>query len=279
VLRVFLVSPASSHGVSPLKLSTKISLDGLMMAANVTNTGLVDAASAKRGYAKAADVVPGAPTTPVIPTAAPGPWTVDTVIIWLAAGFYCVVTAAAAMYFVKRWRKRAYGAGGASSMRGACGKEERTALRSGGGSADGDVGFIATISAMIDRVTNRTALDGAAAFQDGGRFGTRYRPGAGNALLRKIAPYLPGAQGRAAAARRNKEKDEAVEEVVEVDVSNSVGGVGVGVGAPGGRAEGSPSPRHVGSTSPAPGGGGIVDGGALPPGGMPPTMIARDPGH
>lgn len=201
-------------------------------------------------------------------TEAPKPWTMDVAMMWLVTCFYVAVTAAAAVYFVKRWRKRAYGRGSSLSGRGAGGREDRATLRGDGG----DAGFIATIGAIIDRATSHSALYGAAAWEGNARplrgnngAGTQFRSGTGTALLRKIVPYLPGAQGRAAAARRNKEKAEAAGEAVEVEVGGG-GGNCVVSGVATGRAEGSPSP-------------GGADGGGVPPSEMPSTMTARDPGH
>ncbi|KPA79153.1 hypothetical protein ABB37_05659 [Leptomonas pyrrhocoris] len=222
----------------------------------------------------------GGPTTSTSTTAAPATWTMDAAMMWVVAAFYLAVMATAATYFVKRWRRRAYGPGSAAGARsGTGGREERAALTGGGSGgagsdgAGGEAGFLATIGSIIDRVMNRAALDGAAAFKGSGRHrssspGHRYKPGAGHALLRRIAPFLPGAQGRAAAARRNKEKDEAAEEAVEVEAGNAGGGV---------RSDASPT-RNVAAVA-SPLNGGVGEGGPVPPGGMPATMTARDLGH
>ncbi|KPI86039.1 hypothetical protein ABL78_4908 [Leptomonas seymouri] len=208
-------------------------------------------------------------------TAAPGPWTMDTAMIWVVAAFYFAVIATAATYFVRRWRWRVYGSGSPIVTRSISGgRGERSALRGADlDSTSGEAGFIATIGAIIDRVMNRAALDGAAAFQEGHRLssspGSRHKPGVRHTLLRKIAPYFSGTQGWVSAATRNKEKVEAAGDAVEVDVGNAGGG---------GRADGSHSSRYVGVTSPATSSG-VADSGAVPPSGMPPTLTARDPGH
>ncbi|KAG5503452.1 hypothetical protein JKF63_05591 [Porcisia hertigi] len=158
----------------------------------------------------------GTPSLETAPT--PSNWTIDSAILWLVTVFYFSVSAASLAYFVSRWRQRVYGT-------------DRVLLRGGSGVNGGGAGYhlnasreglLASIAAMIERVTSSTTLSGAAAWQPsesaqhrsamqstrslqrgGGAAGMR---GLGQKWLKGLSPLSQGSQARRAAAKRNTQK-------------------------------------------------------------------------
>ncbi|KAG5478001.1 hypothetical protein LSCM4_05399 [Leishmania orientalis] len=207
-------------------------------------------------------------TEPPFPSTSPTPadgWTIDSAILWLVTVFYFAVSGAALAYFVSRWRRRVYG--NDRVLRGGSGAD-------GGGAGANTIatgeGLLGTIGAMIERATSITALAGAAAWRrsESARYrstsqgsSARHRAGGaasgggrGRSWLGGLALFLPGAQARSAAAKRNKQKSD--DGHVDSDALPTVWSEGAGVGGAG----------H----------GGVIGGSAVPSSSMGPTMTARD---
>ncbi|KAK7194153.1 hypothetical protein NESM_000328900 [Novymonas esmeraldas] len=148
-------------------------------------------------------------TTTLAPSAGTTSWSVDSAMIWLVPLFYVAIVGTAFVCFIVRWRRRMYGADRTSSL----------GTDAGGGDADGGAaaaaananrygeGLLATIAAMIDGATSKTALAGVAAWQRADNRarhrssspspGPRHRGGGhGQGWLSGLASFFNGTQSR-----------------------------------------------------------------------------------